>query len=136
MTELTQKFVGAGWRFPVRVTPRGGIALSRGDEDIQEAIWIILATSPGERVMRPEFGCGIYDLVFEPNNPATRGAVSARVREALTKYEPRIAVEQVRVEAAEGEENKLLIRVDYRIRATNATHNLVYPFYIREGAGG
>jgi phage baseplate assembly protein W len=136
MAELSHRFLGAGWRFPIRVTPRGGIALSRGDDDIQEAIWIILATSPGERVMRPSFGCGIYDLVFEPNSPATHGAVAARAREALTTFEPRIELEQVRVEAAEGEPNKLLIRVDYRVRATNASHNLVYPFYIREGAGG
>ncbi len=127
------QFLGSGWRFPVAPTALGRLAFSQGALRVAESIWLILSTAPGERVMRPEFGCGIHELVFAPNDEATHGEVTERVREALTRYEPRIDLEDVRVEAAAGEPNKLLIRVDYRLRATNAAHNLVYPFYIAEG---
>ncbi len=130
------EFLGTGWRFPIRVGPRGGLEVSRGERDVEEAIWILLGTAPGERLMRPAFGCGIHDQVFAVNGPATRGAIAGQVRRALTRYEPRIDVVEVRVEAAAGEPEKMLIRVDYRVRATNASHNLVYPFYVTEGAGG
>ncbi|HSF43585.1 MAG TPA: GPW/gp25 family protein [Thermoanaerobaculia bacterium] len=128
--------LGTGWAFPVRVNPRGGFSWSRGPEDVQEAIWILLGTAPGERPMRPDFGCGIHGLVFAPNSPATRGAVAEQVRLALTRYEPRIDLSEVRVEAVPEEPARLLIRVDYRVRATNASHSLVYPFYLSEGRGG
>lgn len=128
-----REFIGTGWRFPVRVGPRGGLSYSSGEDDIQEAIWIVLGTAPGERQMRPRFGCGIHAYVFAPNTPATRGRIAHEVRQALTKWEPRIDLLDVRVESEVGEQNKLLIRVDYRVRSTNAFHNLVYPFYIREG---
>jgi uncharacterized protein len=131
-----RKFLGTGWRFPIRVDERGGLAFSSFEQNVQEAIWIVLATAPGERQMRPRFGCGMHDLVFAPNNPTTRADVAQRVREALTEFEPRIAVLDVRVEAPPGDEARLLIRVDYRIRSNNAFHNLVFPFFLREGAGG
>lgn len=124
-------FQGTGWRFPIRINPRGRISWSSGEQDIQEAIWIILSTAVGERQMLPDFGCGIHNLVFAPNNPGTRGNVMHTVRQALTKWEPRIDVLNVRVGAPE--ENRLLIAIDYRVRSTNSFHNLVYPFYIREG---
>ena len=124
-------FSGNGWRFPLRVNARGGLAFSSGEQDIQEAIWIILSTAPGERQMLPEFGCGIQNYVFVPNNPATQGAIAHEVRMALTTWEPRIDVQDVRVTAPEP--NTLLIAVDYRVRSTNTFHNLVYPFFIREG---
>jgi phage baseplate assembly protein W len=127
----TRAFQGTGWRFPVRINPRGGTSYSSGEQDIQEAIWIILSTGVGERQMLPDFGCGIHDLVFAPNNPVIRGNVMHAVRDALTKWEPRIDVLNVRVGAPE--ENRMLIAIDYRVRSTNTFHNLVYPFYIREG---
>jgi phage baseplate assembly protein W len=136
MTGATREHLGSGWRFPVRIGPRGGLVFSRGEADVEEAIWILLGTAPGERAMRPELGCGIHDYVFAPNSPATRGSIAHEVRVCLTRYEPRIEVETVRVEAPPEEPEKLLIRIDYRVRSTNASHNLVYPFYIREGAGG
>jgi uncharacterized protein len=126
-------FLGTGWRFPVRINPRGGLSYSSAEEDIQEAIWIILGTAPGERQMLPRFGCGIHNYVFAPNNATTLGNIAHEVRRALTKWEARIDVLEVRVESSAEEQNKLLIRVDYRIRTTNAFHNLVYPFYITEG---
>lgn len=128
-----REFIGTGWRFPVRINPRGGLSYSSGEQDIQEAIWIVLGTSPGERQMRPRFGCGIHNYVFAPNTPTTQGNIAHEVRQALTKWEARIDVVDVRVETSPDEQNKLLIRVDYRIRSTNSFHNLVYPFYVKEG---
>ena len=127
--------LGVGWKFPLRVNAVGGLSYSRYEEDIQEAIWIILGTAPGERRTEPRFGCGIHGYVFAPINPDTIANVAFQVREALVEWEPRIDVLDVDVEQFPGTENMLLIRVDYRIRANNAVHNLVYPFYITEGNG-
>lgn len=134
-TPRERDLLGTGWAFPVRPDPHGGLAFARGPADVEQAIWIILGTAPGERPMRPTFGCGIHDLVFAPNSPATRGSVAEKVRQALTRFEPRIDLDEVRVEAFPDEPAKLLIRVDYRVRSSNATHSLVYPFYLREGRG-
>jgi uncharacterized protein len=131
----TKRFLGTGFKFPVRITPAGGFSWSSGDQSVEEAIWILLATSRGERQMLPRFGCGIHDLVFAPNNPSTQGMVKQLVKDALTEWEPRIDVLNVNVTAGEGEANLMLIRVDYRIRSNNAFGNLVYPFYISESAG-
>jgi phage baseplate assembly protein W len=132
---VEREFLGTGWKFPIRVNPRGGLSYVSAEQDIQEAIWIILSTAPGERQMRPQFGCGIHAYVFELNNPANRASMAHQVREALTRWEPRIDLLDVRVDSGSDEGNLLLIRIDYRIRANNAFHNMVYPFYIREGGG-
>jgi phage baseplate assembly protein W len=126
-------FLGVGWKFPLQVTPQGGIAQSGYEQRVEESIYLILGTARGERVMLPQFGCGIHDLVFEPNNSLTRSLVVNRVRESLVRYEPRIDVLEVEVETTPEQENLMLIRVSYRIRANNALNNLVYPFYINEG---
>ena len=126
-------YLGTGWKFPLQVTPEGRIALATAEQRIQESIFLILTTSPGERVMMPEFGCGIHDLVFSPNNNATVSLVIDRVRRALVSFEPRIDVLQVSAESAPEQRNLLLIRVDYRVRDNNAIGNLVYPFFITEG---
>jgi phage baseplate assembly protein W len=131
---MTKEFLGVGWKFPVRATPAGRIALSQYEEDIKEAIWIILSTANGERVMRPDFGCGIHDLVFAPINTATLTLVESSVREALTVYEPRIELIRVKATAEPSEEGKLLVSIDYRVRSTNNRFNLVYPFYLKEGS--
>jgi hypothetical protein len=133
--QLTRKFLGTGWKFPLRVTPGGGFAYSQGEQSVEEAIWILLGTARGERQMLPRFGCGIHDLVFAPNNPATQGNVQHLVKDALTEWEPRIDVLDVNVTSAPGEDNALLIRVDYRIRSNNTFGNLVYPYFITEGSG-
>lgn len=129
----TREFLGTGWRFPVRINARGGFSFSSEEQDIQEAIWIILGTAPGERQMLPSFGSGIHSYVFAPNNATTLGNIAHAVRQSLTKWEARIDVLDVRVESSSDEPNKLLIRIDYRVRSTNAFNNLVYPFYINEG---
>jgi phage baseplate assembly protein W len=123
-------FLGSGWAFPFRIGPSGGIALSRHDKDIDEAIRIILSTAKGERHMRPQFGCGIHELVFAPNNATTAGLVEMYVREAIGWWEPRVEVLRVVVDNDNDERNQILINVFYTIRATNDQRNLVYPFYL------
>ena len=130
-----QSILGRGWSFPIKPGPSGRLPLLGGDEKIRQSIWLILSTAPGERQMRPEFGCGIHDLVFQPNTAALRGVVRARVQDALVRWEPRIDVLDVRVETPPGAQNYLLIRIDYRVRLNNAFYNLVYPFFINEGVG-
>lgn len=134
-TNLARRFLGVGWQFPLRINALGGFGFSSGEQSVQEAIWILLGTAKGERQMLPRFGCGIHDLVFAPNNPATQGNVQHLVKDALTEWEPRIDVLDVNVTSDPGEENTMLIRVDYRIRSNNAFGNLVYPFFLTEGSG-
>ena len=123
-------FLGSGWTFPMQISPSGGIALSRHEIDIDEAIRIILSTAKGERHMRPNFGCGIHDLVFAPNNATTHGLVETYVTEAIGWWEPRVELVEVRVEADDDDRNTLLIHITYKVRTTNDIRNLVYPFYI------
>ncbi len=125
-------FLGSGWSFPIRVDKQGEIALVSREEDIRQAILVILGTSPGERVMRPDFGAGLKALVFEPINTATKALVKHRVEEALLLWEPRIDSVEVTM-ADERSLGRLLIDIHYRVRATNTFFNLVYPFYLLEG---
>ena len=110
----------------------GTIRFSEFEQDIRESIWIILSTRKGERVMRPDFGCGIHDLVFEVINTSTLNDIETRVREALAAFEPRIDVDRVNAESNGGLDGQLRISIDYQIRGTNNQLNLVYPFYIKE----
>jgi len=138
MTTSEVPFHGTGWRFPLRVDGGGGLAWSTGEQSIEESIWLILSTGIGERPMRPRFGCGIHELVFESDSAPFRASVAAQVRAALTEWEPRVDVLDVRVEPGDpGVPSSTLvqIRVDYQIRENNAFHNLVYPFYATEGEG-
>ncbi len=130
---LNRKFLGVGWKFPLQVAPNGQIAQARFEQRIEESIYLILSTVPGERPMLPEFGCGIQELVFAENNSQTIALVVHLVREALVRHEARVDVLDVHAESAAEQANLLLIRLNYRIRATNAIGNLVYPFYINEG---
>jgi uncharacterized protein len=134
MANDTRDFLGIGWKFPLQVTPGGTIAQSRYEQRVEESIYLILSTAPGERLMLPDFGCGIHDLVFAPNNVTTPTRVVQLVRQALTAYEPRIDVLDLSAEPAPDQPNLLLIRINYQIRANNAVGNMVYPFYIQEGS--
>jgi len=125
-------FLGVGWKFPLQVTPGGRIALARYEQRVEESIYLILSTARGERVMLPDFGCGIHDLVFAPNNAETLTLVVHHVREALVRYEPRVDILDVDAETAPEQPNLLLIRINYRIRSNNASGNMVFPFYIGE----
>jgi hypothetical protein len=126
-------FLGRGWAFPVTATRDGTIGMAAGPAAIEQAIAIILGTSVGERVMRPEFGCGIWELVMEANTAQLHGRVQVRVRDALTRWEPRIDVLDVQAATSPDQKNMLLIRIDYRVRSNNAAYNLVYPFFLQEG---
>lgn len=132
---MSKDFLGIGWKFPIRVNPKGGLSYSKYEQDIEEAIWIILGTAKGERMMLPDFGCGIHDLVFAPINPTTIGDIEHHVTEALSKWEPRIEVLEVNVEQETEEPNRLLIRIDYKVLSTNTYANIVYPFYLTERGG-
>jgi phage baseplate assembly protein W len=127
---MATDFLGVGWRFPVAVTADGQIDRA-GDEDaIADAIWLILSTAKGERAMRPDFGCGIHDLVFAVAGATTAGLAAQHVHEALVLWEPRIQVLDVTAAPAPG---ALHIRIEYRVRSTNNVFNLVYPFYLERG---
>jgi phage baseplate assembly protein W len=126
-------FLGVGWAFPPRFDAAGHIAESAYEDDVREAIRIILGTNPGERVMRPDFGAGLDRVVFEPMSVRTMTEVEDRVRDALVAWEPRAEVEEVRVRPQGGPTGVLLIDVGYRVRATNTRANLTYPFYLEEG---
>jgi uncharacterized protein len=133
---LSKPFLGVGWPFPLvdasgqpRLNDDGSFKLSKYEESVRESIWIVLGTAKGERAMRPTFGCGIYDLVFEINSASTAGSVAQEVRDALLYFEPRIDVLDVQVQPA-GDGEVLLISLDYQVRATNNVFNLVYPFYL------
>ena len=131
---MTKAFLGVGVGFPIRFDSAGAITMAEYEESVRQSIWIILGTSKGERAMRPDFGCGIYDLVFEVNSASTSGKVAQAVREALSVQEPRIDVRDVQVEAPPGAGETLLIHIEYQVRATNNVFNLVYPFYLERSA--
>jgi phage baseplate assembly protein W len=128
---MAQSFLGKGWHFPVR-SCGGVVAQSEYEDSVRQSIRIILGTAKGERVMRPDFGCGIHDLVFEINSPTTAARVSHAVRDALLFFEPRIDVIDVEVRP-EGDGTTMQISIDYEVRATDNVFNLVYPFYLERG---
>ena len=130
---MSEDFTGRGWAFPVAVNATGGIALVSGDQAIEKSIRLILGTAPGERPMRPEFGCRIHEYLFAPANGATAGDISREVRSALQRWEPRIGVEDVVVSFDARDTSLLYIDVRYRIKATNDRRNLVFPFYTIPG---
>ncbi|MEU5266857.1 MULTISPECIES: GPW/gp25 family protein [Amycolatopsis] len=121
--------IGRGWAFPGQLTPGGGVRLVGGGEEIDAALRLILSTAPGERVMRPDFGCAMWENLFAPVNFDTLGRIEQSVREAVARWEPRI--EPLTVTAtAEGDGACVSIDIAYRIRATNDHRNLVFPFYV------
>ncbi|MBI5259409.1 MAG: GPW/gp25 family protein [Burkholderiales bacterium] len=127
-------FLGRGLAFPLHVDAAGRLAGAAGEARVEDSIHLVLSTRPGERVMLPNFGCAIHDLVYAPNNPATRTRAVDAVRRALTQLEARIDVLDVRADTSPAEPHLLLLRVDYRLRANNAVGNLVYPFFLLEAA--
>ena len=133
MSDTQPSYIGRGIAFPLRFQD-GSMVMTTGVDDIDRGIRVVLSTAPGERVMRPTFGAGLADLVFAPNTPTTHGLVASSVRSALVEEEPRIDVLDVVVGADPAEPTRLLIEVDYTVRATNSRFNLVYPFYLQQPA--
>jgi phage baseplate assembly protein W len=127
---MTSEILGAGVAFPLRVDARGGLAIVRDEEDVVEAIRLIIGTAKGERPMRPEFGCGIHDYVFEAIDAYTIGRLDYEIRVALDRWEPRIDVLDIDFDDEGAGTGRLLIDITFQLRSTNDVRNLVYPFYL------
>ena len=121
--------IGSGWAFPGQITPGGSVRLVQGGEEIDAALRMILTTAPGERVMRPDFGCAMWEQVFAPVNADTLGLIEQSVHEAVARWEPRIELNSVNA-LPEGDGSVIAIEISYRVKATNDHRNLVYPFYV------
>jgi phage baseplate assembly protein W len=137
---MSKPFLGVGWSFPLEVVGHdeagekaGQLRTAQYEESVRQSIWLILGTAKGERVMRPDFGCGIYDLVFETNSASAAGRIEEEVKDALLFFEPRIDVLEVQVQP-DGQGETLLISIDYQVRATDNQFNLVYPFYLERSS--
>ncbi|GIK55934.1 MAG: GPW/gp25 family protein [Chloroflexi bacterium] len=127
---MKQDIIGKGWAFPPQIDRQGGLALAQGDAEINQAIQIILETAPGQRVMRPQFGCRLHELLFAPNNSHTASQARRYVEEALGRWEPRINVLTVDAYPDPDTDNCLTIRIEYEIKATHDKRSLVHPFYL------
>jgi uncharacterized protein len=127
------EFIGRGWAYPVRADAKGDVALVTGASEIEQSIRLILGTAPGERPMRPDFGCGIHDLAFASVDTALAGRVAYEVQTALRRWEPRIDVHHVDAQVDEDNPSILYVDVQYSIRRRNDRRNLVFPFYVIPG---
>jgi phage baseplate assembly protein W len=125
-----KELVGTGFAFPPQLDARGEVALTTEENEIQQAIYLILSTAPGERIMRPEFGCRIHEYIFAPSNHTTAAEVQVVVKEALDRWEPRITVQDVTAHPSAGQLGMLLIDIKYEVKATNDARSLVFPFYL------
>jgi phage baseplate assembly protein W len=131
--EMDDPVLGRGWSAPAALDAGGEIRQDAGTEKVRQSILLILATRRGERAMRPDFGAGLEDFVFEPVGTTTAALIRHRVETALVQWEPRIDVAEVSVSVADRRSGRVDITVGYRIRSTNTFYNLVYPFFLREG---
>jgi len=127
---MSERFIGRGWNYPLGTDATGSVALATDDRNIQQAISLILGTAPGERPMRPEFGCGIHNYVFASADATTAGLLSVEVKRSLTRWEPRIDINDVAVSVDQVDRNALYITISYTIKGSNDPRNLVFPFYV------
>ena len=127
---MSKDFVGQGWAFPLRTGPTGGMALVSHEQEIEEAVRLVLGTAYGERPMRPDFGCAIHDYVFAPVDASTAGDIAYEVRASIERWEPRIDVESVDVSFDPEDSSTIYIHIRYVIRGSNDPRNLVFPFYV------
>ena len=130
MSMRRDDFIGSGWAFPAAIPRTGSVRLVHGVDEIDAAIRMILSTVPGERVMRPEFGCAMWELLFAPLTAGTLGLIEQAVRVALERWEPRIDVLDVAVSFAAMEAGTLYVDIRYQVRGLNDPRNLVFPFYV------
>ncbi|MBR7792645.1 GPW/gp25 family protein [Undibacterium sp. FT147W] len=126
-------FLGTGWNFPPEFSKRGNVVMVSAEEDIRQSLFILLSTSPGERVMQPNFGCGLKNQVYENINESTVTILKDMIARAILFYEPRVILENIVTDASDAYEGKLNFTIFYTIISTNTRHNIVYPFYLREG---
>jgi len=133
---MAKVHLGSGWSFAVEPNAAGSLIYATDEEKIQQAVLVILGTTRGERVMRPDFGSRLRELVFAPLNSSTKGLVASAITDALVKCEPRVDVLEVQAAEQVADPGTLVVNIEYRVRATNSVFNLVYPFYLREGSNG
>ncbi len=126
------KIIGSGFAFPMQIDALGGAELSSDDENIRQSMMCIIGTAPGERMMRPTFGCAIHDILFEPNTAVTAAKIEYEVKRSLTEFEPRIGDVEVSANPDDSEQSRMNVTISYTIRKTNTKANLVYPFYLRK----
>lgn len=126
------KIIGSGFAFPMQIDALGGAELSSDDENIRQSMMCIIGTAPGERMMRPTFGCAIHDILFEPNTAVTAAKIEYEVKRSLTEFEPRIGDVEVSAHPDDSEQSRMNVTISYTIRKTNTKANLVYPFYLRK----
>ncbi len=126
-----REFIGQGLTFPLQIDQQGGLALARGVNEIEQAIKIILGTIPGERVMRPEFGCRIHELLFAPNNASTRRLAAFYIEEALKQWEPRIEPTEIEAIQDPSRDGTLLIEIKFKVKDTHDQRSIVYPFFLQ-----
>jgi hypothetical protein len=127
---MAQEFLGAGWSYPLQFDERGRLVLVREEDAVRRSMWLVLATALGERAMRPDFGCGLHDLVFSSASTELYGRISEAVRRAITQWEPRVALQRVAVLPDAQDPDRLTIEIQVQILATDSPFNLVYPFYL------
>lgn len=130
---MNRNLLGKGFAFPVAVDVTGSVAFSSYEKSIEESIRIILSTTPGERLMRPDFGCAINEIIFSPNNPRTITLAERYISDAIVRWEPRVILKSVKGSSDEFNETKINIHIDYEIRSVNTFFNMVYPFYLERG---
>jgi len=132
---INSKFLGTGWGFPPAFDPRTREAvLVTQQEDVEESLRILLSTSPGERVMHPNYGCGLLRMVFENMDESRITEIRSLVERAVLFFEPRVILHEVKIDTQELFEGILRVRLDYSLRTTNTRHNLVYPLYLAEAS--
>ena len=129
----SREFIGRGWAFPPKIGPQGGLALTSERSELDQSIQVILSTSPGQRVMRPNFGCRLQELFFAPNNSHTAAQARRYVEEALGMWEPRIRVTRVDIQPDLSDTSRLLIEIEYQVKSTHDQRSLVFPFYMIPG---
>ncbi|MBF2050526.1 GPW/gp25 family protein [Leptolyngbya sp. NK1-12] len=133
---MAKLFLGRGLGFPIQSIEDGSLQMADYEESVRQSILMILGTAKGERVMRPDFGCDIYNMVFEMQTATTAGRISQAVQDALLKLEPRIDVIDVQtIPESDGDGERLVVNLRYQVRATNNAFNLVYPFYLERSVG-
>lgn len=129
-----KSFLGTGWAFPPGFNATNhGVALVSESEDIKQSLFLLFSTSPGERIMKPEYGCGLQSMVFERLNASTENRIVDMITMAILRYEPRIIQDEIKIELQDAYEGRIHIAVYYTIRLTNTRENIVYPFYFKEG---
>jgi phage baseplate assembly protein W len=134
MAEDKKSFLGSGWSFPPRfLDSTEGLELSHDDQDIAESIYILLSTTPGERVMNPGYGCNLHSMVFASVNASMKTRMEDLISTAILYYEPRINLVAINIDSTDQMEGKLDIGIVYEIKGTNSRKNMVYPFYLTEG---